>query len=245
MVRDAAWLWVPDAPVDPAPITRFAQARGVREVFVSVPWLGPTGATTAVCTHLRRVGIRVSALGGHIDWARRPEQASAWAARAHAGGLFAATHLDIEPWAANDWPADAEVRLAGVADAVRQVRTVTRRPVDVDLAPPIAHTHPVGFTEIAAAADHVVLMAYRDTTDAILSFSSAARARVKAAHTAYRLAVDTRPSAHPHTTFAGQPESVLIRVTDEVSSAVADDSWYSGIAVHDLTGWEHLGARST
>jgi hypothetical protein len=124
VVRDAAWLWVPDAPVDPARIVRFAQARHVREVFVSVPWLGPTDTTPAICTHLRRVGIRVSALGGDIAWARHPEQARAWAERAHAGGLFAATHLDMEPWVATDWPADADVRLAGVAAAVRQVRAV-------------------------------------------------------------------------------------------------------------------------
>lgn len=242
VVLDAAWLWVPDSPVDPAPIVRFAQARRLHEVFVSVPWPGPSDATTAICIRLARVGIRVSALGGAIDWAAQPERARTWAERAHAGGLFAATHLDIEPWAATDWPANADVRLAGVAAAVRQVKAATRRPVEVDLAPFLADTHPLGFGEIAAAADHVVLMSYRNTTPAILSFSEAARTRLRAARTAYRLGVETRPSPHPHTTFAGKPESVMTRVADEVSRVAAGDPWFSGIAVHDLAGWEALPA---
>lgn len=244
MVRDAAWLWVPDSPVDPAAIVRFAQARRLSEVFVSVPWSGPTDSTTAICTGLTRVGIRVSALGGTCDWASTPHDARDWAERAHVGGLFAATHLDIEPWAATDWPADADVRLAGVATAVRKVKAATRRPVEVDLAPPIAGTHPLGFTEIAAAADHVTLMSYRNTTSQILSFSAAARRRLRAAGTAYRLAVDTRPSRHPHATFAGKPESVMIRVTDELARAAGGDPRFSGIAVHDLAGWRALTAHA-
>lgn len=238
-----AWVWLDDRrPVSAEVLARFAQGRGVRDVFVSVPWGGPDRRVRETVAASRGMGLRVSALGGSAEWAQRPELAREWSVRAGTGELFDGIHLDIEPWTLPSWPASAQALLAGLADAVRQVGEATGRPVEVDLAPHVASTHPSGFRSVVELADAVTLMSYRDTAGGILAVSARARASLASLGRIYRLGVDTLPSGDPGSSFAGRPRSTMEAVVAEVQEVLGDEPGFRGVAVHDLTGWWSLRA---
>lgn len=233
------WVWSLD-PVRASASARFARINGVPDAFVSVPWTGPDGTTRAVVDAFRAEGIRVHALGSGEDWASNPARARAWADRAHASGLFAGIHLDVEPWTRSGWTGREEALMAGLAAAVAEVGQVSAVPPDVDLAPWLATVAPRGFEATARAAGRVTLMSYRDTAAAILDFSAPARAALRRLRKPYRLAVDTLPSPHPGTSFAGQPAAAITRKTTAVTRQLGGDNGFQGFAVHDLSGWMAL-----
>lgn len=234
----ATWLW--DDTIAPSKVAEFARAERIGDVFLTVPWSGPTAAARALSHELRAGGVRVACLGSGADWADAPHHAAEWAGRAVAGGDFDAVHLDVEPWAADDWPAHAAQRLAGLARAVGAVRTQTALAVEVDV--PAGHVTAFAepFTRVMSAASAVTIMAYRDRAPAILDFSAAARRAAASVGRSYRIGVDTRPSAQPGTTFADQGRTTLERETAAVAAALRTDRHFAGIAVHDLTGWRAL-----
>ena len=224
----ATWVWSGEgAGVDAW--ARRAAERQVTEVFVGVPWHGPTPETTALVAAFRRRGIRCTSLGGDAGWARDPALAAQWAARARGG--FDGVHFDVEPWTLDEWSADAERLLAGIAIIVEAAAEAS--PVEIDLPGWLAREHPDAFRRIALAADAVTILAYRDRAPAILAEAGAARALAGR----YRIAVDTVPSATPGSTFHGEPAEVLRRETDAVAAAAATDPRFLGVAVHDLAGW--------
>ena len=238
---DAAWVWLDDrTPRDPELLARTAVGLGVREAFVSVPWGGPDERVRRTVAALVRRGLRVSALGGSPEWAAQPGLAGQWAERAHAGGVFAGTHLDVEPWVLPEWPGHAPDLLDGVAVAARAVTATGGGPVEVDLAPRLAVSHPAGFDALVRAADAVTLMSYRDTSEAVLDLTLAARGQLQEAGRPFRLALDTLPSPEPGSTFAGRTQDRLRQVVDEVVAQVARAPGFVGVAVHDLTGWADL-----
>src|SRR5690606_35394268 len=206
----------------------------------SVPWHGPTDAVRATTAALTAHGVRVSALGGDVGWARDPALAQAWARRALVEPRFTGVHLDIEPWTLPDWPEQAGPLLAGLARAVAAVVRSTGLPVAVDLTPGLARTHRSGFVAVARAATSVTVMSYSDTASNILELSAEARRALRNAGRDYRLAVDTLPSADAHTTFFGQPAADLDRETSAVAATLTADPRFSGFAVHDLRGWMSL-----
>lgn len=66
----ATWVWLhPDRPLDLDALVAHLAAEGVDEAFVSVPWTGPDAQVRACVAALRRLGVRVAALGGDPGWA--------------------------------------------------------------------------------------------------------------------------------------------------------------------------------
>lgn len=237
----AAWVWLGDRrPGDAETLAGFAAACGVREAFVSVPWGGPDQRVRATVAALRRTGMRVAALGGSAEWAERSSLARQWAVRADTGGLFDEMHLDIEPWTLPDWSTSAPALLAGIAEAARVVGEATGRPVEVDLAPHVATTHPTGFLQVAHAAAVITLMSYRDTARESVAVSTQARRLLAPLGRRYRLAVDTLPSGDPGSSFAGRPRREMDVVVAQVETVLRSDRDFRGVAVHDLIGWAAL-----
>ena len=233
------WLW--DDRALPAEVVGFARSERVGDVFLTVPWSGASAATRSLAGALAGSGVRVACLGGDPAWADRPTDAAAWAGRALAVHEFEAVHLDIEPWADAGWPASAERRLTGVARAVEAVRASTELPVEVDVPAALVGTYPAEFTRIVTAATQLTIMAYRDSADAILRLSTAARGLAASAGRRYRIGVDTRPSTDPHATFADDGRTVMDHETATVAADLRADPLFAGMAVHDFTGWRQLG----
>ena len=235
----AMWLW--DESTRPAEVTAFALAQRVDEVFLTVPWRGPTAVTRSLSRALRRGGVRVACLGSGADWTDVPENAAVWARRALAQGDFDDVHLDVEPWAASDWPARAEQQLRGLFRAVEAVRSASELTVEIDLPVGAVADFPELFAPVLRAASSVTLMAYRDRAPAILEFSEAARRVAASVDRRYRIGVDTGPSVDAHTTFADDGRRTLERETAAVADTLHRDPLFAGIAVQDFTGWRRLG----
>lgn len=240
----SAWLWAEAcAPATPTELASFAVANGARDVWVSVPWGGPTRRTAALVHALRAVGVRVSCLGGDPQWAMDASAAVTWTRRALGSGLFSGVHLDIEPWALPSWPTDAPRLLDGLVRAVRAVADVAGAgavPVDVDLPGWLARTDPGRFRQVADAADGIVVMAYRDRAPAIFAEAEAAVAIARSTGTRFRVGVDTVPSPEPHTSFFDDGRDALARHTSVVAAELAPIETFAGIAVHDLAAWREL-----
>lgn len=235
----ASWLWV-GKPGEPTPdqLAGFAVDHAVTEVFVSVPWLGPTAITHSHAQALRRKGVTVAALGGDPGWARSPSTAQQWAQRATA--LSDRIHLDIEPWTLPDFPDQAAQLLDGVARAVSAVRAVEGvKSVEVDLPGTMLGKYSSEFAKVARAADATTVMAYRDRAPAVLAL---ARPASRILPKGYRVAVDVTLSATPSTSFADDGRVVLDRETRAVVTALKADSRFRGMAIHDLTDWYRLKA---
>lgn len=242
----AAWLWVHEAaPPDATAVAAFLARERIHEAFVSVPGAGPSEHTRACVAALRDHGIRVSALGGDPSWVDG-DGALRWMERAVGALAFDGVHLDIEPWGTPSWPGNEERMLAGLERAVREVAAHTELPVEVDLAPWLAHRHPDAFTRIASAADAVTLMAYRDRAADILAVSQPARELLREAGIPYRIGVETGPVRPPaptaRETFAGDGRAAMESALDEVAAHIDPRDRFAGIAIHDAEGWAALGA---
>ncbi len=234
----AMWLW--DESAHPAEVAAFAEAARIDWVFLTVPWGGPTTATRSLSRTLRGGGVRVACLGSGADWTDVPENAAAWARRALAQGDFDGVHLDVEPWAAADWPARAERQLRGLARAVEAVRATTAHTVEVDLPAGAVADFPELFAPVMRAASSVTLMAYRDRAPAILELSEAARRVAASIDRPFRIGVDTGPSTDAHTTFADDGRRVLDRESAAVTAALRRGPLFAGMAVQDFSGWRRL-----
>lgn len=242
----AAWLWVHEAaPPDAAAVAAFLARERVHEAFVSVPGSGPSTHTRACVAALRDRGIRVSALGGDPSWVKGRD-ALRWMERAVGSGAFDGVHLDIEPWGTAKWAGNESRMLAGLERAVREVTAHTELPVEVDLAPWLARTHPPAFTRIASAADAVTLMAYRDRADDILAVSGAARELLREARRPFRIGVETGPVRQPapaaRETFADDGRAAMESALVEVAAGIDPRDLFEGYAVHDAESWAALGA---
>lgn len=245
-VTRAAWLWVHEAdPPDATAVAAFLSEQRVHEAFVSVPGAGPSVHTRSCVAALRAQGIRVSALGGDPSWVDG-QGALRWMERAVGSLAFDGVHLDIEPWGTAKWAGNESRMLAGLERAVREVAAQTELPVEVDLAPWLAHTHPAAFTRIASAADAVTLMAYRDRAGDILAVSDAARALLREARQPYRIGVETgpvrRPAPSARETFADDGRTAMEAALADVAAGIDPRDRFTGLAVHDAVSWAALGA---
>ena len=243
MAINAAWVWVSDR-LTPDAVRRFVGTHQLREAWVSVPWTGVDVHTQSIVRALKTQGIAVHALGGDPQWAIDPILARTWATRAHDSNSFAGTHLDIEPWTLPTWGAAAEMLLVGIAHAASEVASIAPGVVNVDLAPWIVGSHPARFSTIASAVDEITLMSYRNTANGILTFSQTARTALRSAGCRYRLAVDTRPSPDPKSSFARLGAARLARECATVERNLPTDPAFRGFAVHDLSGWLTLPATA-
>lgn len=237
----ALWVWVNESPPPlDAELSTFCARRRITDVFLSVPWGGPTVHTRRCATALRVRGIRVSALGGDPSWVEG-DAAVKWMQRSDQTGLFDSIHLDIEPWVRDDWAGNEAVLAAGLAHTIRAVAARTPRPVEIDLPPWVGARYPAAFADCARSARTVTLMAYRDRAADILSVSADARRLLSAIKRPYRIGVDTRPAPCPADTFADDGCTVLERELAAVTGRLTPDENFAGTAVHDYTGWHALG----
>lgn len=93
------WLWT---SANPQAVMTWATSHDVDEVLVAV------NSTRISRTELKRLktlktladnaGVRLTALGGAASWATNASAALAWQKAALATGVFAGTHVDIEPY---------------------------------------------------------------------------------------------------------------------------------------------------
>ncbi len=254
----AAWAWFDE---DPVALVDLATRQGLRELYVHVT---PTVLTDGDLPRLQALarlaqpaGIRLVALGGDPRWTNRPQDALAWQAVAMGTGLFAATHLDVEPYALPGWSnaKQRKVLVSRYVDLLGRLQAADPRPLEVDVPfwyGTIGSASGAGTLadDVLARVDAVTVMSYRDTAAGMLDVGAdvLARADVLQRRTGrlvpVRLAAETNPLADcPSCTFASRGLSALAEALNAVdASASASYASYAGVAVHDVRGWTALGA---
>lgn len=253
----SAWargMWVWNQPT-PKNLVAFAQARGMSELFVSVPSNLPTSArltwVKAVSTLAVPAGIRLQALGGDPGWIDDPTAAVAWQDAALSTGLFSGVHVDIEPWQRGDWNTDQARVVAGYLDTYDRLQAATTLPLEADVPFWLWTLNAADGSAVDAAVlarvDKVTVMSYRNTVTGADSITDIAARTLDAGVSAgkpVRLAVQTNnlgsDPVSAKQTFFGTTEAAVNTALDQVDAAESRVASYAGMAVHDYAGFDAL-----
>ena len=253
----SAWargMWVWNQPT-PKNLVAFAQARGITELFVSVPNNLPTSARLTWVRSVSKLaapaGIRLQALGGDPGWIDDPAAAVAWQDAALSTGLFSGVHVDLEPWQRADWNTDQARVVAGYLDSYDRLQAATALPLEADVPFWLWTLSTADGTAVDAAVlarvDKVTVMSYRDTVTGADSITDIAARTLAAGVTVgrpVRLAVETNDlgsdPVSAKQTFYGGTEAAVNTALDQVDAAESGVASYAGMAVHDYTGYSAL-----
>ena len=247
----AMWVW---DSADPTLLVADAATRSVRDLYVSVT---PTVQTDGELPRLRELarlaapaGIRLLALGGDPAWTTNPAAAIAWQRAALGTGLFAASHVDVEPYLLAGWsnPRTRATLVKGYVDLLARLQSDSSAPLEVDI--------PFWYNTISSAkrggtladdvltrVDAVTVMSYRDSAAGILDVGRDVLDRADALavigrRVPVRLAAETNPLPDcDYCTFAQEGSAALALALATVDAASALRPSYAGMAVHDHLGW--------
>ena len=251
----AMWVW---ERADPAALVADAQARGVTDLYVSVTASVQTDGDLPRLQELARLaapaGIRLLALGGDPAWTTNPAAAIEWQRAALGTGLFAASHVDVEPYLLAGW-SNTRTRATLVkayVDLLAQLQSARVAPLEVDIpfwyntiaSPKRGRTLA---DDVLAGVDAVTVMSYRDTAAGILDVGRDVLDRADAlAATGRRVPVHLAAETNPqpdcdYCTFAQEGRAALASALAAVDAASGGRPTYPGLAVHDHLGWLALG----
>lgn len=248
------WVW---AIADPARLVEFSVARGISRLFVAVPVQLPTSPAFEPVAQLvaraSRAGIDVDALGGDPAWIDEPQSiVESWLVPVIRSGLFGGVHVDVEPYAHDEWESDraGTVRryLTLLSAFTETSHLVTRLEADL---PFWFHQVPAGGStldrEVMRRVDAVTILAYRnaaagpDGTIALASPQVAAAAEL--ACTA-RIGQETndlgadpecrKQTFHGHTLRQMEQELATVEAAFRGGDGAPT---IAGIAIHDAAGY--------
>lgn len=252
-------LWVWDQP-NPNTLVAYALTHRVNRLFLAVP-PDVTGSAqldriTATIAAAHALGISVDALGGDPGWLDTANQQwviDHWLTPALAVSGFDGIHVDVEPYANSSWSTDQ----AGTVNRYLQLlATVVHRsgyahPVEADV-PFWFNTVHVGAgvrldAAVLARVHSVAIMAYRNTTagpDGTLDLAAPTVAAAAAVGKHVHIGQETRylgaDVAQTKQTFYGQTSAQMNIQLAAIDTAESANPAYSGIAVHDYTGWSAI-----
>lgn len=234
----ACWLW--EIPRSTTTIVRFAQERGVREVFVN----GAVARAGDQCAALGAAGVASSCLVGDPSWALDHRSGLAVCRAALRRTRCTALHLDVEPWVLPEWSRDLARLADGYAGFVEAcAREFPGVRIDVDVVPWLFDVAPESARRVLRAASSMTALAYRDRAAAIGEFAAPAIAAARELGRDYRIGVETMPvglGVPAHVTFADDGATVLNRELALLDSVLSADRRYRGVAVHHCATWRSL-----
>jgi hypothetical protein len=244
----AMWLWSRAAP---AAVVSWATGHGVREIFAYAAWNLPASGDLPRLQDLKAradaAGVKLSALGGDPGWTFDHAAALAWQRAALNTGLFAGTHLDVEPYALAEWNADRAGTVTAFQDLLSALQTDDVRPIEADV-PFWYNTIPSGSGTLAdqvlSRVDAVTAMTYRDTATGGNSMTDVATdilARGAVAGKPVRLAAETQnlPDCL-YCTFYEEGQAQLVNTLSTVDAVEGNQAAFAGIAVHHYDSWVSL-----
>lgn len=251
----AMWVW---SFGNASNTVKFAKAHGVTQLFISVPDNVTTSSQLPrlrdLSSKARAAGLRVDALGGHPSWIDNPTAVvDGWLKPAIATGLFTGIHVDIEPYTTPAWTSDQ----AGVVS--RYLSTLSTLAAAAGPASPIEADIPFWFNQIPAGSGStldqeiirrtagITIMAYRNTAagdDGTIALAAPELAAARLLGKPARIGQETNylgsdPVAAKQT-FYGWTRTQMETQLALVQSAYAGNPSYSGLAIHDYTGYASM-----
>ncbi len=247
-------LWVWNQPT-PKTLVAFAQARGISQLFVSVPNALPTSSRLTWVRSVSKLavpaGIHLQALGGDPGWVEDPAAAVAWQDAALSTGLFSGVHVDIEPWQLPAWGTDRAQVVRDYLAAFDRLQAAAPVPLEADVPFWLWTLTTDDGTPLDSAVlqrvDAVTVMSYRNTVtgpDSITDVAARTLTAGAAAGKPVRLAVETTYLGADATsvkqTFYGHTEASVNTALGQVDAVEAGSTAYAGMAVHDYAGYDAL-----
>ncbi len=246
----ALWVWDTSTPAETVAL---AQARGVGQLYVSVPVRLDISPRLAEVRELseraRAAGLRVDALGGDPGWIDEPKRvADRWLRPALGTGLFTGVHVDIEPYTTPAWNTDR----AGVVKRYLKTLDVLREaagaaPIEADIPFWLHEIPAAGSTldrEIMRRTDGVTVMAYRRAAsgpDGTIALATPAVQAGSASGTPVRIGQETNDlgpePVNAKQTHFGHTLTELEAELALVSAAFGGQSRFAGLAIHDAAGY--------
>lgn len=236
------WVWQQS---NPKALVALARQYMITELLV---WVSP-GFTAdpraiAYLTELHSdavsAGMQLNALGGDPSWASHPQTAGAWADEVQRSGFFGRLHLDIEPYALPGWNSKS----AGLANGLLSALAAAKRsglPVDADI-PYWYNTITAGGggpldVAVMRLADSVTIMAYRNSTAAVLAVAATEMAHAATLGSRVWIGINiASPGGDPaNTSFAGQSAAAVKRAAAAISAQAQQWPTFSGLALHDYS----------
>ncbi|MGN6251978.1 MAG: hypothetical protein ACTHNS_09230 [Marmoricola sp.] len=249
----AMWVWTRPTP---STLVSFAQHNGVTDLFLSVPSNLPSSSALtwvrSVAALAAPAGIRLDALGGDVAWLGHPDQAVAWQHAALSTGLFAGSHVDLEPWQDARWGTSSQPQAVRDYLAVLdQLRADTTLPLEADVSfwlwtISTDAGQPLD-AAVLARTDGYTIMSYRKAVtgaDSITDIGAHELATAAAMGKRSRLGAETNYLGSDATstkqTFYGTTKTTLATALNTANSTEAAVKGYAGIAVEDYDGWNAL-----
>lgn len=244
----AMWVWSADAPTD---LVAFATGHDVTRMYVFVTY-DPDRAERDRLHELGRLasanGIVLWAMSGEPGWALKPKVALAWQRDALRLGIFAGTHLDVEPYAMHRWKTDRARVVRGYLHLLDRMQKASALPLHVAVPfwyGTIATADGNLADDVLARVDGVTVMSYRDSATGPNSLSAVAEdmlVRGDATGVPVELAVETNPlPSCPTCTFDEEGEAAMLHVVSVVDDLERPTHpSYDGFAVEDFDGWRDL-----
>lgn len=244
----AMWVW---SRAEPLSVVNWAGTNGVREIFAHVDADVLTNGDLPRLMELKvradAAGIRLTALGGDPGWVHDPQAALTWQRNVLSTGLFAGSHVDVEPYALDEWNTDRPGTVSAFINLVGSLQADDPRPLETDV--------PFWYQTISAPGgnladavlgqvDAVTVMSYRDTAtgpNSMVDVGTDMLARGQAVGKPVRLAAETQQLVDcPYCTFYEEGKRSMTRTLGKVDTAVAAYSSYAGIAIHHYDSWRVL-----
>jgi hypothetical protein len=261
----ATWSWRPESIADAgerSALLKFAEQQGVSSVYVQLApeyerpeQLAPLIAFARAAA---REGMQLIWVAGQPDWALASGHARALAAvaraervgrRLTAAGAIAphAMLFDVEPYLLPAWKIEHAPVLA---DFQQLTAALHERCAHAGLE--LWLTLPYWFLgEIPDAsrqwllnADGLVIMAYRNSADAVERAAREVLLETASAPRPLIIAIETKCIEPAYVSFCGRAPGEFAHVVDDLRARFAGVSAIRGLAIHEYRAWRALSNRS-
>lgn len=243
------WLW---SRAEPSEVIDWAEAHGVTEIFAYAATDIVTNGDLPRLEELKDLAdeaeITLSALGGDPAWVFDHEAALDWQQAVLGTGLFAGSHVDVEPYALSAWQTNQSNTVTEFLDMMAELDTESAYPLEADVAFWYSEISATGGNladELLERVDAVTIMSYRDTATGPNSMTAVGADMLNRATNAgipVRLGAETQNlwGDCNHCTFYEEGPEAMDLVLADVDDISDNYAQFAGIAVHHYTSWVNL-----
>jgi hypothetical protein len=209
------------------------------------PGTAGDGRLAVAAAHAAGRGVELAALAGDPTWAdTHRHHLLAWIDEVVGTGLVDELVLDVEPYLLPAWHdptthAALVARFAGTLELARVHAGGTTLTVAVpfwfdEIA---ADGGPTLLDVVARHADHLLVMAYRDSAAGVLALLDDERRVAAATGTGLEVALELTPQEPAYVSFHGQDQGRIDAARATIDAALVGDPTYRGTTVHTLEAY--------
>ncbi|ULL13627.1 hypothetical protein DVH26_03680 [Paenibacillus sp. H1-7] len=259
----ATWLWDTEmigTPEGRASILQFAQEHALGRIYVQVNGDVSRSAYSDFIGTASESGIQVHALDGAPKWAlpshrKQLTDMVSWVTEYNRSvqpdERFGGIQIDIEPYQLPEWSTKQDAVTAQWLDATAAFASEARKQdasLTVSAALPfwldtvtVPETGQTAIEGMMKQLDEVTLMSYRDSAEALIEITAAEMALGDKLGIKVFVGVETNPvNEAAFVTFHSKGKGEMGRQMAVIDQKLSAHPSYSGIAIHDYSGWKRL-----